>query len=76
MTEATQPPLAVDLAHEPDLRLGGLEISPSGCRLRGPNGEQHIEPRVMEVLVVLARHPGQTVTRDQLIDACWGGRIV
>jgi len=30
----------------------------------------------MEVLVVLARHAGHTVTRDQLIDACWGGRIV
>jgi tetratricopeptide (TPR) repeat protein len=30
----------------------------------------------MEVLVVLARQAGRTVSRDQLIDACWGGRIV
>src|SRR4030095_667013 len=29
-----------------------------------------------EFWVCLVRHAGHTVTRDQLIDACWGGRIV
>ena len=30
----------------------------------------------MEVLLVLVGAKGATVSRDQLIDACWGGRIV
>ena len=30
----------------------------------------------MEVLVILHRAQGQTVTRDQLVEACWDGRIV
>lgn len=51
-------------------------VSPSACRVRGPAGERRVERRVMEVLVVLLRSAGTTVSRDQLIDACWGGRIV
>ena len=72
----TGPSAAVDLAQEADFWLGGLFVSPSGARVRTANGEQRVEPRVMEVLVVLVRQAGRTVTRDQLIDACWGGRIV
>ena len=30
----------------------------------------------MQVLVALARHRGQVVSRGDLIDACWGGRAV
>ncbi len=35
-----------------------------------------IEPRIMQVLVALARRRGEVVSRSELIDACWGGRIV
>ncbi len=66
----------VDLAREPDFQLGGVLVSPSAARVRSAAGEQKIEPRVMEVLVVLATHAGRTVTRDELIEACWGGRVV
>ena len=75
MTTA-EPPRAVDLASEPDFRLGGLLVSPSACRVRAGGTDQRVEPRVMEVLLVLVRHADHTVSRDQLIDACWGGRIV
>ena len=76
MTSAHQPPAGVDLGREPDFRLGGLLVSPSAASVRAGAATQRVEPRVMQVLVVLARHAGRTVTRDQLIDACWGGRIV
>ena len=36
--------------------------------------EEHLEPMVMDVLVVLASHQGDVVTRDQLVDAVWDGR--
>lgn len=66
----------LDLAQQPDFRLGGLLVSPSTGRVRGAGAERRVEPRVMEVLVVLAHAEGRTVTREQLIDACWGGRVV
>lgn len=36
----------------------------------------HLEPRVMAVLVCLARHAGEVVTRDEFIAAVWEGRAV
>lgn len=35
-----------------------------------------LEPRVMQVLVALAQARGAIVTRDELTDLCWDGRIV
>jgi len=42
----------------------------------GPHARETIEPRVMQVLVALARASGETVSRDELIDSCWEGRAV
>ena len=36
----------------------------------------HVEPKVMDVLVFLAQHPGQVVEREAIIEAVWGGRFV
>jgi TolB-like protein/DNA-binding winged helix-turn-helix (wHTH) protein len=35
-----------------------------------------VEPRVMAVLVCLAQHAGNVVTRDEFIAEVWGGRVV
>jgi DNA-binding winged helix-turn-helix (wHTH) protein/tetratricopeptide (TPR) repeat protein len=72
----TEPTAGIVLAHEPDFELGGARVRPSACAVRSADRESRIEPRMMEVLIVLARAAGRTVTRDELIDACWGGRIV
>ena len=66
----------LDLASEPDFKLGALDVSPSACRVRSDTADQHVEPRVMEVLVLLARTRGRTVSRDRLVEVCWNGRIV
>ncbi|MDP3735989.1 MAG: winged helix-turn-helix domain-containing protein [Hyphomonadaceae bacterium] len=66
----------MDLAHEPALRLGGLDVRPSTREIVFSGGREVVEPRVMAVLVVLARARGEVVTRDQLIEACWQGRVV
>ena len=75
METAAQPD-EIDLAAEPDFELGPVSVSPSTCRARSGVHEERLEPRVMQVLVVLSRQRGRTVTRDQLVDACWGGRVV
>lgn len=41
------------------------------------NGAQiPVEPQVFDVLRVLAEHAGSVVSKDELIDAVWNGRIV
>lgn len=66
----------VDLAHEPGFRIGDLDVRPSTRELVAPDVTKILEPRIMQVLVALARRPGQVVSRDDLIAACWGGRVV
>ena len=69
-------PGRVDLAHEPDFQLGGTSVSPSTRELINGTQRETIEPRMMQVLVALARAKGQVVTRDELIQLCWNGRAV
>jgi DNA-binding winged helix-turn-helix (wHTH) protein len=66
----------IGLAREPDFRLGGLKVRPSLCEVEAHGRRRRLEPRVMQVLVALARANGRVVSRDGLIDSCWGGRIV
>lgn len=65
-----------DLAAMEQFTLGGVIVSPSTRALRGPIGSVDVEPRVMQVLVVLAAAAGQVVTRETLFNRCWGGVYV
>jgi DNA-binding winged helix-turn-helix (wHTH) protein/tetratricopeptide (TPR) repeat protein len=67
---------SIDLAHEPSFRLGPVEVRPAFRQLVRGDEEELVEPRVMQVLVALARAKGAIVTRDALVRDCWGGRIV
>jgi Tol biopolymer transport system component/DNA-binding winged helix-turn-helix (wHTH) protein len=66
----------VELAHEADFHLGSLQVRPSTREVLSSNGRERIEPRVMQLLTVLARADGRVVSRDALIDSCWGGLVV
>jgi TolB-like protein/DNA-binding winged helix-turn-helix (wHTH) protein len=66
----------VDLVHEPEFALGNVQVRPALCEVAGPGRSETLEPRVMQVLVVLARAKGGVVSRDELIEACWEGRVV
>src|SRR3954451_16630027 len=65
-----------DLAAREDFALGGVIVSPSTRSLRGPSGNVDVEPRVMQVLVLLAGSVEQVVTRETLFNRCWGGVYV
>src|SRR6185503_17882963 len=41
-----------------------------------PQAREVLQPRVMQVLVTLANARGAVVSRDDLIEACWDGRVV
>jgi len=67
---------AADLAARADFTLGLAAVSPSSRTIAGPGGTTDVEPRVMQVLVVLADAAGQVVTRETLFQRCWGGVYV
>jgi len=68
-------PGKVELAHEPPFRLGLLDAEPATRQLKFGDVSVTIEPRVMQVLVALFR-AGSIVTREELIQRCWDGRVV
>jgi adenylate cyclase len=73
---AELPPSLVDLAREADFQVARLAVRPSRRELVAGGERSIIEPRVMQVLVALARSRGEVVSRDDLIATCWDGRIV
>jgi DNA-binding winged helix-turn-helix (wHTH) protein len=70
------PPISVDLARESDFSLGPLRVRPSLRQVESGAGAETLEPRIMQVLVALSRKRGEVVSRDELIQVCWGGRAV
>ena len=66
----------IHLAHERPFRVGAVEVRPATREVVGPRGRAVLEPRVMQVLVALARAQGEVVGRDDLIASCWEGRVV
>src|SRR5262249_52048167 len=63
---------AIDLAREAEFAIGPVAVKPA-LRLFG---EEQVQPRVMQVLVALARRADEVVSRDDLIEQCWDGRAV
>jgi len=49
-------------------RIGGVSLDAGRSRIAGPGGSVHVEPRIIEVAVMLARHAGEVVSRDALIE--------
>lgn len=64
------------LAHHQDFRLGEALVQPSIRTVAGPGGSVTVEPRVMQLLVALARADGAVLTRDALMAECWNGQVV
>ncbi len=56
--------------------FGRWNVLPERGLVRDGEEEIHLEPKVMDVFVLLASHSGEVVNRDQLVDAVWDGRPV
>src|SRR5277367_2395394 len=66
----------IDLAREADLRLGSALVRPSLSEVVTASQTIRLQPRVMQVLVALARADGEVVSRDELLASCWGGLAI
>jgi DNA-binding winged helix-turn-helix (wHTH) protein/tetratricopeptide (TPR) repeat protein len=56
--------------------VGEWTVAPSRNLLVRADEEVHVEPRVMDVLVLLAERAGQPVSKDDLIDSVWKRQYV
>jgi TolB-like protein/DNA-binding winged helix-turn-helix (wHTH) protein/Flp pilus assembly protein TadD len=57
-------------------RVGDFEVYPKRLALVRDGHSVRLEPKVMAVLVHLARHAGEVVTRNEFADEVWRGRVV
>ncbi|RQS57403.1 hypothetical protein DID96_36750 [Burkholderia sp. Bp8963] len=59
-----------------DLRVGSWVVTPNLNSISSQGKTARLEPKVMEVLVCLAQHPGDTVSKEQLFQAVWPRTVV
>lgn len=52
--------------------LHDLLIEPTSGTVSGPDGDQHLKPKAIEILLYLAERPFELVERQALLEAVWG----
>jgi TolB-like protein len=57
-------------------RFGPFELDAGRCELRRAGLVIPVEPQVLALLVLLVTHRDRLVSRDELVDRIWNGRIV
>ena len=58
------------------IHFADCEIDVAGFALRRKGEVRELEPQVLELLLFLARNPDRLLTKDDLIQHVWHGRIV
>lgn len=58
------------------ITIGPWLADPAANELVRDGATVHVEPKMMEVLMVLAERPGETVSRDELLERVWPGVVV
>ena len=56
--------------------LADWSVDPSSGTVSRGKTSVRLEPKVMEVLLELVEHPGQVLSKEQLIDAVWADSFV
>src|SRR5690606_8035081 len=59
-----------------DFHVGEYLVQPDLNQVRNAQKRIHLEPKVMDVLVYLARHPGEVLPKERIIQAVWGDVFV
>ncbi len=58
--------------HNTGFSVGPNRVDPGRNLVVTPDGEISLEPKIMDVLQLLAAHPGEVLSRERIIDAVWG----
>jgi len=68
--------MAIDQERESPFGVGGATIDPLSREAKYAGGQERLQPQTLKVLIALARRRNQVVTRSELVDDCWDGKIV
>ncbi len=66
----------MDVSQQHPFLVGDWYVDPASGRVSHDGKTVKLEPRVMDVLVYLADRPGQVVTRVELEEHVWVGRVI
>src|SRR3954463_2382038 len=58
------------------VRFGSCELDKDRRELRVRNVPVHVEPQVLDLLLYLVANRNHVVSKDEMVEAVWGGRIV
>ncbi|HEX5741111.1 MAG TPA: winged helix-turn-helix domain-containing protein, partial [Pilimelia sp.] len=63
--------------HAPGIwRFGAVELDEGLAALRVAGRDVPLDRSSYDILLALLRHGGEVVTKDELLDAGWPGRVV
>jgi TolB-like protein/DNA-binding winged helix-turn-helix (wHTH) protein/Tfp pilus assembly protein PilF len=57
-------------------RFGSFAIDLRAVRLLENGQPVHLEPRALQILLLLVEHPGELVTKDEFLEEVWHGAFV
>jgi len=57
-------------------RVGGATVDPVSRDAHWRGGHERLQPQTLKVLMVLVSRRGDVVSRDEMVQLCWDGRIV
>ncbi|MEG3180060.1 winged helix-turn-helix domain-containing tetratricopeptide repeat protein [Sphingomonas sp. LT1P40] len=57
-------------------RFADFELDPGKFELRERGQARHLEPQVLSLLILLAGNADRLLSKDEIIEKIWGGRIV
>ncbi|GGJ99326.1 winged helix-turn-helix domain-containing protein [Luteimonas terricola] len=61
-----------DGSHRQQLDVGAFHVDAGALQVESGGQATRLKPKAMAVLLALAREPGVTVSRDELLDEVWG----
>ncbi len=65
-----------DVARAHSWTFGNAVLDGASLELRVGGEQVALEPKPLELLLCLLQHPGEVVTKQELLDAVWPGRVV
>jgi DNA-binding winged helix-turn-helix (wHTH) protein len=66
----------LSVADRQSFKVGYATIDPLSREARWKGGKERLQPLTLKVLLALLSRRGEVVTRDELVQLCWDGRIV
>lgn len=54
------------------LIIGSWEVNQAANSISSPSGTEELEPRVMDLLMLLAARPGDVVLKEEIVETLWG----